>query len=238
MVERGGDSAVGWWGVEVGVVRRVFRVGGAARFMFCGSEKPQNTSSLCYVAHMVGTRTKRKGLCCRGTKDFKHAGTRAGDIVRGGVVAVDGGAGLREGLTAHFVCCMAQMCGVPHFGTPSAEEKKHFRGCHIFGDGNKRKGRHCGDANDFTDDVARAGYAVRAGAGAVDGRPGLHCDLKAQVAGWTGELGCTEALWLRLLPGWLWFCVPLCFWTPHTRTSICPRPTALGPQMMQGPIAM
>ena len=39
----------------------------------------------------------------------------------------------------------------------------------------------CGEAKDFKDAVARAGYAVRGGAVALDGQAGLHGDLMAQV---------------------------------------------------------
>ena len=45
---------------------------------------------------------------------------------------------------------------------------------HSFWDGKTRKGACCGDAKDFKDAVARAGYAVRVGADVVDGQTVLH----------------------------------------------------------------
>ena len=47
----------------------------------------------------------------------------------------------------------------------------------------KRKGPRCGDPKDFTDAVARGGYAVRVGADAVDGQTGLHMLLGSGVVG-------------------------------------------------------
>ena len=56
---------------------------------------------------------------------------------------------------------------------------------HIFWDGEKRKGRCCGDAKDFKDAVARAGDAVRVGADAVDG-----AGWAAYVTSWLKSVWC------------------------------------------------
>ena len=60
------------------------------------------------------------------------------------------------------------------FGTAKPEKTSNWYMCHVFWDVKKRKGICCGDAKDFKEAAARAGYAVRVSADAVDGRAGLH----------------------------------------------------------------
>ena len=54
--------------------------------------------------------------------------------------------------------------------------------CHIFEVLKQRKGLCCGDTNEITDAVARAGCMVRGGLVAVDGLAGLHVDLMVQLS--------------------------------------------------------
>jgi len=85
-----------------------------------------------------------------------------------------GGLGCICYLMAQVVAAWLRFFASQIFGTAKPEKTSNLYMCHVFWDVNKRKGICCGDAKDFKEAAARAGYAVRVGTDAVDGRAGLH----------------------------------------------------------------
>ena len=101
-------------------------------------------------------------MCDKG-KCMAH--TVARYAVRVGGVDVDGRAGLH--VLPHGPCVFAawlRCFASQNFGTTEPEKTIFFCICHIFWDGKTRKGLCRCDAKEFTDNVARAGYALRGGA--------------------------------------------------------------------------
>ena len=69
---------------------------------------------------------------------------------------------------------MAQIFRVPNFWDGKSRENKQLVYVPRFLGRQKTEGICGGDAKDFKEAAARAGYAVRVSADAVDGRAGLH----------------------------------------------------------------
>ena len=103
---------------------------------------------------------------------------------------MDGRAGLHMLPHGPGCCCMAQIFRVPNFWDGKTRENKQLVYVPRFLGRQKTEEICGGDAKDFKEAAARAGYAVRVSADAVDGRAGLHMAPHGP--------GCLAA-WLRLL---------------------------------------